>query len=193
MRLADIEQGTVYAAVFYYRPDHHGRAVVHGRDWNAAVWEKLWHDLYPVLVLEKPVTVGHYSTPGVLVRRIDPQTGEHLRWAFNGELAEDEAMRAVSLLMPWDEWTDLYLGRMQAHEDAAARRREEHDAVKRARQEAAAKDWMKREFASARRCFEQMATLGKLPEGFDDGDVRALVELREPDGNPYLNGTHEVH
>lgn len=191
MRLKDIEVGKVYAAVRYYRPDQHGRQVVEARDWRPAEWEKLWRDAYPVLVLEKPVLVGGYATPGVRVRLVDPQTGEHLRWEHNGELAADEAERAVSLLMPWDEWTDLYLGRMQAAEEEQARKREEFALRKAREREASAKRWMEERFADARRDIYDVMTIvnGPFGDGWEprDEDVRALVERREPEGNPYLN------
>lgn len=196
MRLRDIVAGEAYAAVLYYRPDQHGRQVVSGRDWNAAAWEKLWHDAYPVRVIEVGVRVATYSTPGVRAYRLDPQTMERQVWEHSGEPAEDYAMRAVQLLMPWDEWVALYYERIEAHEEQQAVREEERKRERARRQEAAARDWMQRAFASARADIYDVMTVinGPFGEGWqpEDEHVRALVERRNPNGNPYLNGEQEA-
>lgn len=161
---------------------------------DGRTWERLAEDAMCVEVLEVGVKHRHYVKPGVLVRVIDPQTGERRVWKNPLREAPDETLKPAQLLVTWDEWGHRYAEHLDEEEQGAERRRREREAEQARRQEAEARRWMQDVHARAREDIEQvMEVVGSsLPESAMDHHVRALVELRHPDGNPYLNGTRKA-
>lgn len=206
MRLKDIRQGEVYAVVRYFDHRKHAAIEDEGR-LEAREYDEAWSSLGAARVLEVGVPVQHYSRPGVKVQWLDRETMEP-RTGPDGEPLPEEGLLAANVLLPWQRWVARYHEHVDERREAERRRREEYEREKARKREKKARDWMAREFAGARQDIAQVcAVLGGDPDALADianfavGDVtdelrdrvvRALVELRHPDGNPYLNGSAEA-
>ena len=94
-----------------------------------------------------------------------------------------------------ERMTETLPQRTEAAKAAAAelrRRDAERERERRAR------EWMERTFAQAKKDIADVHAISELaiiddPEREPlDEEVRALIDRRYPDGNPYLNGTYDV-
>lgn len=185
MRLRDIEVGTCYAAVRYYERRVHER-IEEGARLERAEWDAGWNDLRPVVVLETRVPVPGYQRPGVSVQWLDRDTME--------PRDAPTAISATKLLLPWDEWDARYHQYVEQQRELERQRQERVERERAEAHERNAREWMDREFARAREHITEVRVVIDGPpyvDGYEpsDDDVRKLVDHRNPDGNPYLNGT----
>lgn len=207
----DVEEGVEYAASMHARLGDmiDGRAVREGRfeHVKAHEMEGLGISLIRVRVVELDAVpaIGRGSTrwaaktrPGVMVERLDRETGEKQSWgSSNGVEHWTRWMAYGQLQMSWERWTMAWADWLTGKEEESERRRVEAEQEKARRQEAAAKRWMEEEFRDARSDIVQvkqaLGWYGGPADDPSDDEVRALVDLRNPDGNPYLNGEREAH
>lgn len=190
MLLKDVKQDEVYFVYRYGRPSKPHREGFSHVDLRPA-WDKLSRQGFPGRALEVGVhPPGYwYKRPGVLIQQLDPHTLEpatdHL-----GEVIKPEGFLAVSLLMPWREFHAAYHDYIDEEEERVERRRVEHEREKAEARERYAREWMESVFVEARRDMEQVAeVMAGLRVVTSDKNIKALVDLRFPDGNPYLNGS----
>lgn len=200
MLLRDVKVGQLYLALRFGR--------VQAWEWpprDAVGWQKIGERGHPVRALEVGVDIPGYRRKGVRVQYLDRDTLEPLRYGdpdtswgdpdLRGRVCEPVAMMAVGLLMPWAEFFVLYHEYLDEAEEEAERRRELREQENARRQEAAAREWMEERFSEARRDIEQVCEVinGEPGRTAIDDELRALVELRYPRGNPYLNGERTAH
>lgn len=191
MRLKDIDEGEVYAVVRYFDRRIH-TAVEDGHRLEAKEWEGAYSTLGCARVLATGVQVPGYARPGVRVQWLDRQTLEPRR-RDDGEPVAPEEFLALHVLMPWAEWDRRWHTHVEDEREAGRRRREEREREQARRQEKAAREWMARVFAEARSDIEEVVqVLDGLTHAVIEEEVRALVDLRYPDGNPYLNGSRSA-
>lgn len=213
MKLKDIEVGVMYAVTRYAErsmkvtTDKDGRVKLADKDYDS-----IDSRVYPAMVTEVGVQVGHYERPGVRVVEYDRHTMTRTldsrplpadgSWHHGAGVVAGPKnqrppyeLRAVQVIVPWDQWLDLYHAHVEAVEEEAERKNHERALEQARRQEQAAKDWMKREFAYAREIIVEVMEIIEGEENYEpsDGQVQALVEHRNPDGNPYLNGTSRAY
>lgn len=199
MLLKDVKAGGVYAMLSWG-----GRELRHEfGSFGAGDWERVGEKAVPVEVLAVGVKVDGYKRPGVRLRYLDRDSMEPVLLVARGErgqpvagpptLHEGETL-AATLIAPWDELRRGYIDFLDAANEQRAAAAAERALVDARRQEEAARDWMQRHFAEARRDIEQVMEVvnGEPGRTADDDEVRALVDLRNPDGNPYLNGERKA-
>lgn len=189
--------GRYYDQHVHSRLSRHGLANMDGGDRDAAM-----RSASRAKILELGVPYRGGRSVGAKVQFLHRATGEPVpASSWSGEIrppVDIQVVRYVQIIMPWEDWIDAYHQHITDVEEAAERREEERRLEKARRQEQAAKDWMAREFESARRDIADVRVAVDGPpyvDGYepDDEDVRKLVEHRNPDGNPYLNGTREAY
>lgn len=182
MKLAEVEAGAVYAMAPYFDRDVHGSGGIGSGRAEAQAYDQAWRSLYPVRVLEVPVEHPGYARRGVRVQRLRRDDLEP------DPRYEPDVVQAVKIVLPWAEWDRRYHEHVADREEAAERLRLEREREQARRQERAAREWMDRAFAAARRDLaDALEVLNGASEVSDD-HVTALVERRHPEGNPYLNG-----
>jgi hypothetical protein len=196
MRLKDVKVGEVYLVVPYGQPVIPRREAF-GADSEHRGWRELDRSGLPGRVLEAGVKVPHYRRPGVRVQPLDKGTLEPLRYGEPGttrgrddgvgELVKPMGVLAVSLLMPWQEFHAAYHDFLDASAEAEAARRDRREREEAEQRERQARQWMERAFSGARDAIEQVGEACGMELVVTDERVRRLVELRNPDGNPYLS------
>jgi hypothetical protein len=190
MLLKNVVQGEVYLVARYGRAKRPGEYRSHSSRDQKISWQHLADDCVPMRALEVGVDVPHYSRKGVLLQQVDPGTLEPRVWSHSGEVAEPDGKLAVSIVMPWSEFVVGYHEFLEAVEEDEERRRVERDLEDARRREANAKSWMERVFQEAKSDIEQVCEVIESSafssSGMIDVYARALVDLRYPEGNPYL-------
>lgn len=183
MRLKDVQSGKVYATVSWRSPRDWPNDV---SQWGGVEWERFAEAAIPFRVDEVGVPVATYSRSGVRGVYLDRETLEPRE--------HGGAMLAVSLLGEWDALRVGVHEFFDARAEESARRQEEREREGARKQEAAAREWMQRQFEDARADIDDVVSVLSLPPVADlEGKVRELVELRNPEGNPYLNGKYTAH
>jgi hypothetical protein len=197
VNLKDVKVGERYAAVHFWRPTSHGvgmGARFRVERLSPLDFEGLSKAVKIVEVVEVGVPVGSYARPGVLVKWFDPETGEP--WPSASRNGEDPfrpvPIRTLNLLLPWDKFVEQW----EEVVERAQAAREEKDREQERRQEKAAKEWMERVMADARSDIVQVMAAVNATYNAEtntaasyaptDEEIRRLVEMRHPEGNPYL-------
>lgn len=211
MKLKDIEPGVMYACTRYAErgmkvtSDKEGRLKLADKDYDT-----LNTRVFPARVLEVGVRVGHYDRPGVRVEEYDRHSMQrslgyqpmaatdnwhHAKAEGPLNLSDPIELRTMQVIMPWEEWIDLYHEHAAQVEEEQERREEQRRIEQARRQEKAAVDWMEREFTYARETIIEIMEVIDGAEDYEPSDdqVKALVEHRNPDGNPYLTGERQAH
>jgi hypothetical protein len=189
MLMKDVKVGEVYAMLSWGGRETRGYSVA---EYRGTQWEAAGQRAQPVRVLETSVDVPGYRRPGVLVRRLDRDTLEDAP-KHDGTPVDEFAVHTAQLLAPWAELHAAYHDWLDELEEKRVREQEEREREKARRQEKAARDWMEREFAAAANDIDDVVKVLSLPPVQDlEAKVRELVEMRNPDGNPYLNGEREA-
>lgn len=198
MLLKDVKAGEVYLVARYGSPPR-------GRSWRPGseqhhdrrMWENLEKSCYPARVVDVGVRVPPYTRPGAMVQPVEAGTLKPLVYGdpgthygdgeLRGEVVEPRGVLAALIIMPWQEFVVGYHEYLDAAAEHAERLRVEREQERARQRERDAKAWMEREFSRAKQDIEQVAQV-VWPAGleFCDDDVKALVDLRNPDGNPYL-------
>lgn len=190
--MKDVKAGEVYAVVSWYSTqDFRGDP----ERWTAVEWENFGKRATPVRALEVGVDVPTYRRKGVQVQALERDTLEPAVKHGTESDPNIYAIRAINLLGPWQAMHDLYHDYVEDQEERRATEAERRDRERLARQEEAAARWRTEEFDRARRHIEQVSEVlgNELPTGTRrDAAIRTLVELRNPNGNPYENGTFTV-
>lgn len=194
MLLKNIEPGREYLALRYASP---GRRVA-ARD-PLSEWQRLARDAVRIRVDEVGVEVAGYSRLGLRGVEVSMHTGEPQVYA-SGPAVPWQSL-AGQIIMPWDEWARAHHEKVTEVEEEAERLRVKREHEQARRQEEMAKRWMEQEFERARQDIREVVQvvgrrndlLGAAEYPITDEHVQALVDLRHPDGNPYLNGTYKAH
>lgn len=187
MLLKKVEAGKVYLTLRYSR-----ESIWPPR--SGADWERIASRGYPLKVIETPVDVPGYTRRGVLGQELDPHTMAPRAYEHSG-VVEPSRLMAVSLVMPWEDFYRQYHEYLDASEQDAVERAERRRLDQERRQEEAAKRWMADQFKRARIDIVEVCEVvnGEPGRTASDDEVRALVTLRNPNGNPYLNGERTAH
>lgn len=193
MQLKDIEEGKRYATIWLHKPGDARLANVASLD--AHDFSRLMEHLQCVEVIKKGVPRIAKSRPGVLVHKIDVHTGERQerdRW-------DQVTMSCAQIIAPWDELVAAYHDRVEQEEERRVQRESEREREAAERQERRAKEWMEETFAELRdeleRAVQVMAGLEQLVipgPVVTDEMIQKAVDMKYPEGNPYLNGTYEA-
>lgn len=200
MLLRDVKAGEIYAVMGWG-----GRDLRNGYGhFDSADWERVGKAAEPVLALAVGVPVQGYRRSGVTIRylerdtlqpRLIPARGPRMEAAAGPPTMHESGVLAVNLVAPWHELHAAYHDWLDERVEARERAEVERKREQARRTEEAARRWMAEEFERARRDIEQVMEVvnGEPGRTADDDEIRGLVDLRHPDGNPYLNGTFTVH
>lgn len=196
MLLKDIKPGCRYAMVQFFNPSVRNTINEDGsivEDAAATALEATWKSVSMVEAIEVGVSVPSYSRRGVRLRKLDVETGEPL---LDDDGREQEIrVLAIVVVAPWDEFERAYHERADREAERAAEDKARRAREAARRQEQAARQWMEREFATAGEHIREVAEVLGIAEADIDLDAtkRKLVGIRNPDGNPYLNGQRTAY
>lgn len=154
-------------------------------------FDDLAEAVYCVEVVEKDVELPWLTRRGVKVRHVpELSDGRHV-----GRNHSDEdgcqLLQTAWVLWPWAVWENAWADRIESQERIEREQIERRRVQEERERERRAQEWMTREFAGAQSDYDEFVELGLVDPAAQDRDetVRRIVDHRNPEGNPYLNGS----